>query len=82
MVDVIPHATTGGRAPRIVRAAMPALVVAVVVFGVAVWGWWLHPGGVLTPALAAAAGVVLAALLLTAPRCCTTPRSSSSSATQ
>jgi PAS domain S-box-containing protein len=68
LVDVIPHATTGGRAPRIVRAAVPALVVAVVVFGVALWGWWLHPGGVLTPALAASAGVVLAALLLTPPR--------------
>jgi two-component system, cell cycle sensor histidine kinase and response regulator CckA len=68
LVDVIPHATTGGRAPRMVRATLPALVVAIVVFGVALWGWWLHPGGVLTPAVAAAAGVVLAALLLTAPR--------------
>jgi PAS domain S-box-containing protein len=68
LVDVIPHATTGERAPRIVRAIVPALVVAIVVFGVALWGWWLHSGGVLTPALAAAAGVVLAALLLTQPR--------------
>jgi PAS domain S-box-containing protein len=68
LVDVIPHATTAPRAPRIVRAAVPALVVAAVVFGVALWGWWLHPGGVLTPALAGAAGVVVAALLLTPPR--------------
>ena len=53
MVDVIPHATTGARVPRIVRAALPAVVVAAVVFGVAAWGWWLHPGGALTPAIAA-----------------------------
>lgn len=68
MVDVIPHATVGGRSRRVARATLPALVVAVVVFGVASWGWWLHPGGVLTPALAAASGAVLAALLLVHPR--------------
>ncbi|HEY3672056.1 MAG TPA: ATP-binding protein, partial [Acidimicrobiia bacterium] len=68
MVDVIPNATEGGRAPRMVRATLPALVVAIVVFGVALWGWWLHPRGVVTPALAAAPGVVLVALLLSAPR--------------
>jgi PAS domain S-box-containing protein len=68
LVDVIPHATSGGRAPRIVRLAVPALAVALVVFGVALWQWWLHPGGVLTSAVAAASGVVLAALLLTPPR--------------
>src|SRR5882757_9581357 len=51
-----------------VRATLPALVVAIVVFGVALWGWWLHPRGVVTPALAAAPGVVLVALLLSAPR--------------
>ncbi len=68
MAEVIPNATEGGRAPRMVRATLPALVVALVVFGVASWGWWLHPGGVVTPALAGAAGVVLVALLLSAPR--------------
>jgi PAS domain S-box-containing protein len=68
LVDVIPNATERGRAPRMVRATLPALVVALAVFGVASWGWWLHPGGVVTPALAAAAGVVLVALLLSAPR--------------
>ena len=56
MVDVIPHATTVRRAPRVVRTALPAVLVAVVVFGLALWGWWLHPGGVLTPALAGPAG--------------------------
>jgi PAS domain S-box-containing protein len=72
LADVIPHATPA-RAPRIVRAALPALVVAVVVFGIAMWGWWLHGGGVLTPAVAASAGVVLAALLLTPPRAWAAP---------
>jgi PAS domain S-box-containing protein len=67
LVDVIPHDATGGRAPRIVRAAVPALVTAVVVFAIALWGWWLHPGGVATPALAGAAGAVLAVLLLLPP---------------
>ena len=70
MVDVIPHATTGGRAPRMVRATLPALAVAVVVLAVELWGWWLHPGGVLTPAVAGAAGVVLVVLLLVPPRAC------------
>jgi PAS domain S-box-containing protein len=68
LVDVIPHATDDGRAPRFARAALPALLVAVVVFGVALWGWWLHPAGIVTPALAAPAGVVLVALLLVPPR--------------
>jgi PAS domain S-box-containing protein len=68
LVDGIPHATTDGHAARVVRVALPAVAVAVVVFGVSVWGWWLHPRGVVTPALAASAGVVLAALLLLPPR--------------
>ncbi len=51
-----------------VRAILPALVVAIVVFALALWGWWLHPSGIVTPALAGAAGVVLVALLLSAPR--------------
>src|SRR6478609_6726609 len=51
-----------------VRAVLPALVVAIVVFALALWGWWLHPGGVVTTALAGPAGVVLVALLLSAPR--------------
>jgi PAS domain S-box-containing protein len=64
VVDVIPHATSTVRARRVVLATAPALAVAAVVFGVAWWGWWLHPGGVATPAVAASAGVVLAVLLL------------------
>ncbi len=71
MADGIPHGTIDGRAARAFRGALtalPALLVAVVTFGVAAWGWWLHPDGVATPALAAAAGVVLAALLLLTPR--------------
>ncbi len=47
---------------------LPALLVALVVLAVALWGWWLHPAGVLTPALAGAAGAVLVVLLLTPPR--------------
>jgi PAS domain S-box-containing protein len=68
LVDVIPHATSGGRAPRIVRAVLPSALVLLVAGAVAMWGWWLHPGGVVPPALAAAAGVVLVVLLLTTPR--------------
>jgi PAS domain S-box-containing protein len=68
LVDVIPHGTDGGRAPRIARAALPALVVAILVFGVSLWGWWLHPEGVVTTAVAGSAGIVLVALLTTAPR--------------
>ena len=41
MVDVIPNATEGGRALRMVRATLPALVVAVVVFGVALLASYL-----------------------------------------
>jgi len=68
LVDVIPHASTARRAPRIVQIALPALFVAVVVLGLSLWGWWLHPSGVVTPAVAGSAGVVLAALLLSPPR--------------
>jgi two-component system cell cycle sensor histidine kinase/response regulator CckA len=73
LVDVIPHATTEGRTSSLVRATLPALAVAIVVFGVELWGWWLHPSGVLTPALAAPAGVVLVALLLLPPRAWAAP---------
>ena len=51
-----------------VRSILPALAVAVVVLAIELWGWWLHPGGVLTPAVAGAAGVVLVVLLLVPPR--------------
>jgi PAS domain S-box-containing protein len=68
LVDVIPHAASDGRAPRILRAVLPAVVVAIVTAAIALWSWWLHPGGVLQPALAAAAGTVLAVLLLVPPR--------------
>jgi PAS domain S-box-containing protein len=68
LVDVISHGTDGGRAPRIVRIAVPALLVAVLVFGISSWGWWLHPAGDVTTAIAASAGVVLVALLATPPR--------------
>src|SRR3954471_17539887 len=73
LVDVIPHASTGGRAPRIVRATLPALAVAVGVLAIEVWGWWLHPDGVLTPAVAGAAGAVLVVLLLAPPRAWAAP---------
>ena len=68
MVDVIPHATTGGRAPGSCGPCSPRCSSRSSVFAVALWGWWLHPAGVLTPALAGAAGVVLVVLLLTPPR--------------
>jgi PAS domain S-box-containing protein len=68
LVDVIAHATDSGRAPRIIAAALPAVVVAVLVAGVSSWGWFLHPAGIVTPALSAAAGIVLVALLVLPPR--------------
>jgi PAS domain S-box-containing protein len=73
LVDAIPHATSEGRAPRIVRAALPALLVAIAVFAIALWGWWLHPGGIVTPALAGAAGAVLVVLLVASPRAWAAP---------
>jgi PAS domain S-box-containing protein len=65
LADVMPNAAMGERVPsRALALLLPSALVAIVTFGVAEWTWWLHPGGVASPALAPAAGVLLAVLLL------------------
>jgi PAS domain S-box-containing protein len=73
LVDVIPHAIDHEPPLRATRIVLPTLVVAAIAFGVAWWGWWLHPHGIVTPALAAAGGVVLVVLLLLPPRAWAAP---------